>query len=362
MIAAVGTLGVLIALTLLFLTSRYALSASRSKSLPPGPPTLPLIGNLHQIPKAKAYLKFQEWSRVYGPILSLKVGSGNMVILNSASAVRDLIDKRGAIYSSRPPNYIGSQLITQGDVHLLLMPYGPGWRNQRKVYQSILNINAVLSLRPLQAAEATLTLRQLMHTPQDYYDHLRRYSTAVILSSVFGIRGPEFNHPNIQRLYHVQDQFTAIMETGATPPVDIFPVLKLLPSFMAPWRKWALSIRAEQRELYFDLLQSVKNRIARGIRRNCFMDAMLEEKNRIKNGLDEEHIAYVGGVLMEGGSDTTASTLLAYLLAMVKYPEVLRKAQAEVDKVCGVERTPNFDDVQNLSYIRNSVTEVSSRN
>ncbi|EON69256.1 hypothetical protein W97_08416 [Coniosporium apollinis CBS 100218] len=337
---------------------RLTLAAARSKSLPPGPPTLPMIGNLHQIPTKKAYLTFQKWSKEYGPIVSLKLGPGNLIVLNTARAVRDLFDKKGAIYSSRPPNHIGTELIARDNTHLLLMPYGAEWRNQRKVYQSILNITAVTSLQRLQEAEAVLTLQQLMQTPEKYYDHIRRYSTAVILSSVFGIRGPEFEDPNIQRLYHVQDQFTAILETGATPPVDIFPFLKQIPTFMAPWRKWALSIRSEQRQLYFELLKCVKDRLQRGVRRNCFMDELLDESKRAKHGLDEEHIAYIGGVLMEGGSDTTASTLLAFLLAMVKYPNVLRKAQAEVDQVCGTERSPTIQDVEKLEYIKNCVTEV----
>ncbi|KAI9869775.1 MAG: hypothetical protein M1823_008959, partial [Watsoniomyces obsoletus] len=106
---------------------------------------------------------------------------------------------------------------------------------------------------------------QLLQTPAEYYDHIRRYSTAVILSSVFGVRGAHFQEPKVKRLYHVQDQFTAIMETGATPPVDVFPVLKSLPDFLSPWRKWALSIRKEQRTLYFELLQDVKDRIEHGI-------------------------------------------------------------------------------------------------
>ena len=235
----------------------------------------------------------------------------------------------------------------------------PEWRGQRKVYQSLLNINAVNSLQKLQSAEACLTLMQLLQTPAEYYDHIRRYSTAVILSSVFGVRGPHFNDPKVKRLYHVQDQFTAILETGATPPVDVFPILKSLPDFLSPWRKWALSIREEQRSLYFELLEGVKDRLNQGISRNCFMDTLLTTE-KSKNDLDEEHIAYIGGVLMEGGSDTTASTLLSFLLAMTKYPATLKKAQAEVDKVCDDKRSPTFEDLDNLPYVRACATEVCS--
>ena len=271
-----------------------------------------------------------------------------------------LFDKRGAIYSSRPANHIGTELITRDNTHLLLMPYGIEWRQQRKIFQAVLNITAVGSLRLLQEAEAALTLQQLAQSPQLYYDHIRRYSTAVILSSVFGIRGPEFRHPNVQRLYHVQDQFTAILETGATPPVDVFPLLKYLPTALAPWRQWALKIRQEQRELYLGLLQSVKDRRARGIKRNCFMDQILEESFKEKYSLDDEHIAYIGGVMMEGGSDTTASTLFSFLLAMAKYPHVLRKAQDAVDAVCGSQRSPDFEDLKELPYIKHCIFEVGA--
>lgn len=237
------------------------------------------------------------------------------------------------------------------------MPYGPEWRAQRKVYQSILSPTAVTKYQPLQEAEAILTLQQLFQSPQKYYDSIRRYSIAVILSAVFGVRGPDYNHPDVQRLYHAQDQFAAILELGATPPVDVFPILKYVPRFFAPWRTWALNIRAEQRELYTELLQRVKTRREHGIQRNSFVDQLITEQSQ--NGLDDEHIAYIGGVLMEGGSETTASTLLAFLMAMAKYPQVLEKAQKAVDAVCGTDRSPNFQDIKDLPYIKCIVNEVS---
>ncbi|OJI89780.1 hypothetical protein ASPTUDRAFT_342428 [Aspergillus tubingensis CBS 134.48] len=302
--------------------------------------------------------RFQEWAKQYGPIISIKTGPGNLVVLNSAKDVKELFDKRGSIYSSRPPNHIGNELIARENVHLLLMPYGQAWRNQRKIYQALVNISAVRSLQPIQQAESSLTICQLAQSPAQYYDHIRRYSTGVILSSVFGVRGPEFNHPNITRLYHVQNQFTAILETGATPPIDVFPLLKWLPDFISPWRLWARRIREEQRQLYFELLQDAKNRRARGVRRDCFMDQLLDEDFRKKYELDDEHIAYIGGVLMEGGSDTTASTLLSFLLAMTKYPRVFRKAQEQVDSVCGPENSPSFEHLAELPYVKYCVSEV----
>lgn len=64
-------------------------------------------------------------------------------------------------------------------------------------------------------------------------------------------------------------------------------------------------------------------------------------------------------VQMEAGSDTTASTLLSFLLAMIKYPESLRRAQEEVDGLCGAERSPRSDDLNELPYLKACMIEVN---
>ena len=43
---------------------------------------------------------------------------------------------------------------------------------------------------------------------------------------------------------------------------------------------------------------------------------------------------------------------------MILYPDVVRKAQAEIDAVVGQDRLPNFADRQNLPYINAIVLEV----
>lgn len=61
---------------------------------------------------------------------------------------------------------------------------------------------------------------------------------------------------------------------------------------------------------------------------------------------------------MQAGSDTTASTSLSFLLAMVKYPDTLTKGQAEVNELCGVSRSPTTDDMEKLEYLKTCMNEV----
>ena len=63
---------------------------------------------------------------------------------------------------------------------------------------------------------------------------------------------------------------------------------------------------------------------------------------------------------MEAGSDTTASTLLSFLLAMIKYPEEFKKAQREVDQVCGSLRSPTSDDISHMPFISACMDEVTT--
>jgi hypothetical protein len=91
----------------------------RPPGYPPGPPTLPIIGNIHLMPKEKAHLQFQKWAEQYGPVYSLILGTKVMIVLSSDQAIKDLLDKRSGIYSSRPDMYLGK--VLSNNLRMLLM-------------------------------------------------------------------------------------------------------------------------------------------------------------------------------------------------------------------------------------------------
>lgn len=161
----------------------------------------------------------------------------------------------------------------------------------------------------------------------------------------------------MQALYDVQNRFTALLEPGAAPPLDAIPFLRYIPEILAPWKRKARAIRRDQRALYFRLYETTKERMGRGIRTGCFMESLIEGQG--KNGLGDEHTAYLGGILMEAGSDTTSSTLLSFLLGVLENPDALGRARNEVDRVVGVERSPTMDDLASLPYIEACMHEVS---
>jgi cytochrome P450 len=75
--------------------------------------------------------RFKDWSLQYGPVFSLKIGKGTMVVLNSRKAVYDLVDKRSAIYSARPHDE-QYHIALKGE-NIANMDTDARWRSQKKV-------------------------------------------------------------------------------------------------------------------------------------------------------------------------------------------------------------------------------------
>ena len=153
------------------------------------------------------------------------------------------------------------------------------------------------------------------------------------------------------------------METGATPPVDIYPLLHYLPqSIFLNWVDRATHVQKEMNRLYSDFLRDLRRRRSSVGSRGSFMDKVLDsaEGEKRMDGLtySDHELWFMGGTLTEGGSDTTASIVTAFVQAMATYPDVQRKAQAEIDEVIGTDRSPTWQDYKRLPYVNQCVKET----
>src|ERR1700742_1274484 len=86
-----------------------SLKDSRRKHLPPGPRGLPFLGNFFEMSEAETFCFLaQKWAKQYGDIFYTKMGGADYIYLSSPTAVKELMDKRSGIYSSRPPAPLAS--------------------------------------------------------------------------------------------------------------------------------------------------------------------------------------------------------------------------------------------------------------
>ncbi|KAH8878703.1 putative cytochrome P450 [Thozetella sp. PMI_491] len=346
-------LSVFIAIFLLFLP--YAFLSYRPRRFPSGPPTVPLLGNLHQIPLESSFLQFHKWRSQYGAILGLKFGPTNVVILNDRVDVEALFEKRGNIYSARPDNYIAQEIMCPNGLHLLLSS-GAMWHTSRKAARGALTPKAARWIATIQNAEAAQTVCDLIGDPANYREHIRRYSTAAMLTSLYGRREAHVHSKTIHEFCDVQERFSRMITPGNTPPVDAFPFLKWMPEILAPWKREAREIRQDQLKLYLRLVGETRSHMQAGTPTGCFLEQLLGNQERSR--LSDERIAYIAGNLLEAGSDTSSSTLLSLTLGFLSNPDALKRAQEEVDRHCGSDRSPNSDDMPELKYCMACANEV----
>lgn len=81
-----------------------------------------------------------------------------------------------------------------------------------------------------------------------------------------------------------------------------------------------------------------------------FTKTLWEKHNACPSSISEREIAFSTGSLFGAGSDTTASTLMSFVLAMTCFPDVAAKAQEEIDRVIPKDRSPTWDDMSDLPY------------
>ncbi|KAH7064128.1 putative cytochrome P450 oxidoreductase [Paraphoma chrysanthemicola] len=331
----------------------------RDPRLSLGPPTTPIFGNALQLPPTGMHKLWRDWAAQYGSVFSLKIGPPTLIVLCDRKAIHKLLVEQGAKYSNRKQHYI-TNLIT-GGVALSMSEDNRKWREQRKV------VSHALSPKQLdekhykgQEAEATILMNILLNDPADFYQEIRLYTSSVITSLVFGYWSAKYDTFWCDEPYENLERFTHLMEPGGVPPVDEFPFLQYIRSFLALCKRRAEADKAEQFGYWTQARSRLEKRCLDGTRRNCIGDMLRDEWEKSGWPMSSEAFTWVLGEFVAASSDTTASQLQTLIPALAKNPHIQKKAQVEVDAVCGCTGVPAWSDLSQLPYI-NAIVKESMR-
>ncbi|KAF7790536.1 hypothetical protein EIP86_001492 [Pleurotus ostreatoroseus] len=127
-----------------------------------------------------------------------------------------------------------------------------------------------------------------------------------------------------------------------------------IPDGMAKWKREAKAHYHQDSQFFEDLFNDAKTKVLAGTAEPCFVATLVEDKH----DLNIRSMSWLCGTLFGAGAETTAGSLSVFILAMVLYPEITRRAQAQIDAVVGRDRLPNFGDRAQLPYIEALVKEV----
>ncbi|KAJ7759152.1 cytochrome P450 [Mycena metata] len=318
--------------------------------LPPGPEPAFIVGNLKDLPTGG-----REWDgyaalarKFKSDVIYLRVLRTSILTINSFDAANELLNRRGAVWSDRPRLPMIKELMGW-DWNLVLQSYNEGFFPHRRIVQQHFQPGVVArEYRPVMLSEVTVLLQNLLDAPQHFSDHLKRMAAAIIMMVTYGHRVVSDNDPFVQLAEEVRRHSE---ETPGAALVDTLPILKYLPSWIAPFKRTALFKRGLSDQMREAPFIAVKQQLASGKAVRSMVGSLLEDESRPTDGSDEELIKNCGGVVYSAGADTTATALTNFFLAMILYPDVQRRAHQELDTKIGRNRLPQFEDRNNLPYL-----------
>ncbi|KAF8605478.1 cytochrome P450 [Ceratobasidium sp. AG-I] len=331
---------------------------SRRSDMPPGPRPLPIIGNMLDLKPLHLYAQLHALHVKYGSIVSLKIGSGTLISLaGDGTHVKQLLDKRGPIYSARPFQVI-HEISGSGD-NVLFQQDLNRWRLARK---QIVRHFAPSTMRDInfvvQESESVQLLYDFLHEPRSFMAHSMRYTASVLTCLAYGVRCDVSNSLVAQRVQKAMSFPSQIVLPGGKPPLVYFPWLNSiwLPDFLAPWKAQCREMGAISDKLYTELAEIGWQRGCAGL--NTDNLAYKLRLNEDHNELTRHEQAFTCGVALEGGSDIVAGLLITSLMALVNDPQSQIRAQAEIDAIHGEETLPTWKDEQSLPFIRAIMKET----
>ncbi|KAF8327073.1 cytochrome P450 [Amanita rubescens] len=309
--------------------------------LPPGPPKLPLIGHLLELPGPGAPLweTWAEWSEKYrSDVIHVEIPltGTSLVIINSLKICKELFEKRSSLYSSRPRFVMAGELVGW-DWQFLIQPYNQKWKDQRKMFTQYFHPSKTSNFHPVLLQQAHSLLHKSLDAPEDISHHITHVVSAMAIQLAYGIEVLPHDDPHVQRAERALDGYARAATPGAFL-VDVLPFLKHMPSFMPGTGFQKQAAIWPQKE------------IEEGIAKPSFTAYFLENSDGSK--FSAQHVEYVKErAFLLAAAHTTSSLILTFTLAMVLFPEVQRKIQEELDRVVGQGRLPDFEHLDSLPYL-----------
>ncbi|KAH6895490.1 cytochrome P450 [Thelonectria olida] len=344
----------LVELGIILCIAMLALGHWRSKPplpLPPGPPGEFLFGHTRLIPQDNTAAAYARWSKEYNSdIIHVKSLGRSIVVLNSVTAARDVLERKGANFCDRP-RFTLLEVMGWGKT-LTFLPFGERWHMHRKVLQTSFSNTNVRKWHKLQVTEARRTVGKILGRPDGWETSLRRLAVAIVLQVSYGADVPNDDDPYIQI---ANDAMFATGNGGAPANsiVDLVPPARHLPDWLI--RDWALRFARKWRWA-IEKLHDVPFAVAQA--EHLLRLYKSNESLGHKQEWTLDDIKGAAGAVFIAGADTTWATCVIFILNMVLHPEIQKKAREQLDSVIGTGRLPEFSDRGSLPYIEHIVQEV----
>ncbi|CAI9105791.1 OLC1v1004804C1 [Oldenlandia corymbosa var. corymbosa] len=363
--------------TFLILTTFFLLTKwlqSRPKNLPPSPPKLPIIGNLHQLGYLP-YRSLKSLAEKYGPIMLLHLGSKPTLIISSPELAEMILKTHDLDFSNMPTLKFQGR-ISYNFRTTLFAPYGEYWRQLRSIcVHQLLSNKRVQSFRSVREDEVALMLERitesyLSRSPVNLREVFSALANNIISRIAIGKRySGEQNGSNFKKLFEEVLEVMGCFNIG-----DYVPWLG--------WINHLNGLEAKVNRVAKELDEYLETIVEEGLKRKekiingsesdqegdqnqkNLLDVLLELKEKKDTGhaLQPDSIKAIIMDMFIGGTDSTATLLELAMSELVRNKNSLTKLKNEVRSFANGTKSNRVkitdDDLESLPFLKAVIRET----
>ncbi|XP_070588557.1 cytochrome P450 2K1-like [Erythrolamprus reginae] len=320
---------------LMFLLKRGSSRSKSSPNLPPGPGTIPILGNLHMMDLKKPQKTMTEWSKEYGPIFRIKLGLQEMVVLTGYETVKEALVNEADVFADRP--FVP---IFEDARKGLVFAHGENWKVMRRFTLATLR-DYGMGKRTIEdkiteeCSVLTKTMEIYGGKPFDIKRILTAAVSNIIVSILLGKRY-EYEDAIFLRLLKTIRENIQLLGSPAVLLYNLFPKLGYFLGVHKIIMKNQKELHDFIKTTFIEYLQDLDENDPRNFIES-FLVWQKQENMKMTHGGYFHNKNLIGLVddLFVAGTDTTSNTLSWAILLMMKYPEIQSKIQAEIAREIG---------------------------
>jgi cytochrome P450 len=266
--------------------------------LPPGPWTLPLIGNIHQvISRSLPHHRFKTLADKYGPLMHLKLGEVPYLIVTSPTMAKEIMKTHDLNFCDRP-NLLLSTIFTYNATDIVFSTYGEHWRRLRKIcVEQLLSVKRVESFRFIREEEVLDLVKSIFLSEGSIVNLTQKTGSltyGIVARAAFG-----------KKSKHQQDFKSAIEQVlsllGGICISDLYPSIKILPKMSRAKTKLE-KLHRQLDMILQDIIDGHKSSHSEVCKDEDLVDALIkiqQENDSSQNPLTDDNIKSIVQVSLQ---------------------------------------------------------------
>ncbi|EXB94994.1 Cytochrome P450 76C1 [Morus notabilis] len=333
--------------------------------LPPGPKPLPIIGNLLELGD-KPHKSLARLSQTYGPIMCLKLGQLTTIVVSSPTMAKEVMQTHSQFFSNRTITE-AARATDHSQVSVVFSPVSTLWRELRKISTVHLLaarvLDANMNLRHNKVQELLRHVHQSVEVGEavEFGKAAFKATLNLLSTTFFSMDLADSNSDNVRELMEAVHGISE--ELGKPNVADYFPILKKIDPQGIRRR---ISIHFQKMLDLFDRAIDQRLRLRKpssSVKYDDILDTLIDmmvigEEKREYDHLDKNTIEHLLLDLFGAGTETTTSTFEWSMAELLKAPEIMSKAQAELEQVIGKGNQVKESDITRLPYLQAIVKET----